>query len=103
MPVMKSMGVRQKVLQVLKEHPITRGSDPWLIGYVYQKFYGIEMDRCTVYDMLDRINKDNLPAFESIRRVRCEIQADGKYIPLEKDVLKKRKKSEVKVTGRRYW
>jgi|GEM_PF-6637844 hypothetical protein len=62
--------------KLLQEEPETRNSDALLIARYFKKYHGITR--------LDEIPpRDDVPSFETIRRARQRIQADGRCLPVQ--------------------
>ena len=66
--------IEQKVENILKCYPITRGSDRYLTEKYLEFYHGI-----TTFH--DYSMSTVAPSLESIRRLRQKIQSAGKYLP----------------------
>lgn len=62
--------MQDKVEWCLEKYPKTREDDRILIGAVYTRFYGVDINTPFRDILLDK----NLPNFESIRRCRQRLQ-----------------------------
>ena len=62
--------LQKQVEEVLKDYPIARQDDRFLITAIYLKYYDVPKGETFVEVMKDR----TLPPFESIRRTRQKIQ-----------------------------
>jgi hypothetical protein len=89
---MDNESIRNNVVEILRKYPETRNNDNLLIirfilklGYARKK-----IDKITI----DLLKFECLPSFESITRVRRDIQNKDKlYLP-DKETIEKRTKSE---------
>lgn len=80
--------VERTVYEVLKDHPITRMDDRFLLIYVWRKLSRGRFPYVP-YDVIKA-----LPSPETITRIRRKIQYDeGKFLP-PKHILEKRAKAE---------
>jgi hypothetical protein len=71
----------ERVEGILEINKFARNSDKRLIYEVLKQYYGLDMP---FEDFV------NFPSFESIRRVRQKIQADGRFKPTDKEVWVRR-------------
>ena len=82
--------VKERVEYLLKMYPNSRNSDFYLIILYIRKFVP-ELASFFKYIPYDIIKKyDGL--FESLRRCRQKIQEDGRFLPTDPEILKKRRK-----------
>jgi len=78
--------VKERVEWLLKNHPETRNDDRYLIILYLRYFTPMrKYMKFVPYSVI----KD-LPSFESIRRVRQLIQEEGKYLPTDPEVRRRR-------------
>ena len=77
--------VRENVRAVLGVFPATRNDDRVLHAVYLKEFHGVTTLDEYAYD------KD-LPALETIRRRRQEIQEAGEFLPTDPDVVDKRRR-----------
>jgi hypothetical protein len=68
--------VMKRTEQLLTDEPATRNSDKLLIVRYLNKYHGVN-------DIHDILCHEDIPSFESIRRSRQRIQADGRCISIE--------------------
>jgi hypothetical protein len=81
---------RERVEFILKKHPNARNSDFYLV-ILYIRYFVPELAKYIDYIPYEIIRKyDGL--FETIRRTRQKIQEEGKYLPTDPEVLKKRRR-----------
>jgi hypothetical protein len=72
--------VKEKVLLLLNEVPKLRDSDDDLIAtYIYREV-GENIKEMTALDLLAKISNSKLTSFETIRRVRIEIQKNNQHL-----------------------
>ena len=83
--------VRERVHLLLKEIPKLRDSDDDLIATYIFKEVGDEIKEMTALDLLAKISNSKLTSFETIRRVRIEIQKN--FEDLKGSEFGKRKKA----------
>ena len=84
--------VKERVEYLLKHYPDARNSDFYLI-ILYIRHFVPELAKYIKYIPYEVIKKyDGL--FESVRRARQKIQEEGKYLPTDPEVLRKRRKRE---------
>ena len=62
--------VTPKVVEMLKDHPETRGNDRLLIRMIYTDCYGVN----PYAPFGEVVMRTDLPTFESIRRARQRVQ-----------------------------
>lgn len=89
---MKLKKLRPLVESVLAENVPARNSD-WLLFKIVCEKLGIDVHNVSVEEMCNRHNDLNFPSFESVRRTRQKIQAEGMYKPSD-DVKFYRNKQE---------
>jgi hypothetical protein len=82
----KLSNVMQRTEQLLTEEPATRNSDKILIVRYLNKFHGI--------NDIHQILCQDVPSFETIRRSRQRIQAQGRCLPV-KDVEEQRAENQL--------
>lgn len=70
--------VKQGVENVLEQYPEARNSDNLLLLLFWKEYCGLDVK-------LDFTQK--LTPFESIRRMRQKLNAEGRYLATDKDVL----------------
>ena len=80
---------RQRVEYLLQRYPKARESDFYLIILYLRKF--TELGQYIRHIPFSLIRKYE-GIFETIRRIRAKLQSEGKYLPENPDVLKRRKK-----------
>ena len=81
--------VKERVEYILEKHPNARNSDLYLIILYFRYF--TELGKYIKYIPYDIIKKyDGIT--ETIRRMRQKIQEEGRYLPTDPEVLKKRRK-----------
>ena len=81
--------VKERVEYILEKYPNARNSDLYLTILYLRKF--TELGRYIKYIPYEVIKKyDGI--FETIRRTRQKIQEEGKYLPTDPNVLRKRRK-----------
>ena len=81
---------KELVERILKEDARTRNSDKLLI-------YRVISHICRKYDkglFIPFELFDSFPAYESVTRCRRKIQEQGKYLPTDPEVIKRRDKRE---------
>ena len=82
--------MKERVEYLLEKYPNARNSDFYLIILYIRKFVP-ELAKYIRYIPYNVIKKyDGL--FESIRRTRQKIQEEGKYLPTDPEVLKRRRR-----------
>ena len=81
--------VKDRVEYLLARYPDARNSDLYLTILYLRKF--TELGKYIRYIPYNVIKKYE-GIFETIRRTRQKIQEQGKYLPTDPEVLKKRKK-----------
>jgi len=81
--------VKDRVEYLLARYPDARNSDLYLTILYLRKF--TELGRYIRYIPYNVIKKYD-GVFETIRRTRQKIQEEGRYLPTDPEVLKKRKK-----------
>ena len=81
--------VKERVEYLLDKYPNTRNSDLYLI-ILYLRYF-TELGKYIKYIPYDVIKKyDGIT--ETIRRMRQKIQEEGRYLPTDPEVLKRRRK-----------
>lgn len=88
---MKLTNLKDLVMKILKDNPMTRNSDRILYNEVCTAM-GFNMYRMTAYEMLHR--KD-MPSTESVRRSRQKAQAEFPELRASADVQNKRLELEL--------
>ena len=83
--------VKERVEYLLKKYPSARNSDLYLAILYFRKF--TELGKYIDYIPYSLIKKYD-GTFESVRRARQKIQEEGRYLPTDPEVLKKRRKLE---------
>lgn len=84
------MTLKQQVENLLRDTPQTRNDDVLLTLFVWQRYYGVEQ----TIDVQDLFK---LPREDNIKRIRATIQNDeGRYLPTDPSVIKKRRINEEK-------
>jgi hypothetical protein len=84
--------VKDKVLYLLLTNPTLRDNDMKLIATYYFHEIGKEViDTLTAYDLLNKISSSKMTNFETIRRLRMQIQQHNES--LRGSEYKKRKKT----------
>jgi hypothetical protein len=71
---MRIKNVKEVVEHFLKNKPKTRDSDNLLITFIWAKELGDDLDKMTAIDFLNKFSANELPNFESIRRMRQKLQ-----------------------------
>lgn len=84
------MTLKQQVKAILKEYPETRENDIDLTIEIWKK---IMPHLAEVFEKLRNLLK-KLPTQESCKRYRAYYQSKGMYLPLNREVLKRRRKLE---------
>ena len=78
------MSLKQQIEQILNDYPRTRECDISLMLTIWWKFYGVgktvEVKR--IFD---------LPREDHIKRYRAKLNSNGKYLPTDPKVIKKRR------------
>ena len=87
---------RDVVEEVLEEDKLSRNNDKWLIFKVLQKMgFNVQLENGYLKFELELCDMYKFPSFETITRVRREIQNDlGKYLPTDPMVMHQRKIKE---------
>lgn len=80
---------KERVEYILKKYPQTRNNDMYL-WIMYVKTFVPELSKYTKYIPYEIFEKAT--PFETITRARRKIQEEGKYLPTDPEVLKKRRK-----------
>jgi len=83
---------KAKVLEVLENSVLSRGSDATLIRIFYSAYFGAT----EVRNIEALINTGTAPSYECIMRCRRLIQASGRFLPYDK-VMEKRREAEVEM------
>ncbi|MFP3190152.1 MAG: hypothetical protein RXR31_02705 [Thermoproteota archaeon] len=84
--------VKARVEWILEKYPSARNSDT-LLQFIYMRvFEGIDIP----YVEWEKISKLSL---ETVRRMRQKLQEEGKYLPTNPEVLKRRKRLAEKYRG----
>jgi len=84
--------VKDRVEYILKNYPNARNSDFYLT-ILYIRHFIPELAKYISYIPYDVIKKHE-GLFESIRRTRQRIQEEGRYLPTDREVLKRRRRLE---------
>ena len=93
---------RELVEDIMIREPNTRNSDKELVFSVLREL-GIAKDTKHGYFILKK-DIDDMPAFESITRIRRKIQNDeGRLLPTNPDVLKERRLLEAEMKDIHSW
>ena len=83
---------KARVEWILEKYPSARNSDT-LLQFIYMRvFEGIDIP----YVEWEKISKLSL---ETVRRMRQKLQEEGKYLPTNPEVLKRRKRLAEKYRG----
>jgi hypothetical protein len=82
---------KDKVAQILEKYPATKGDDRLLQFYFYKEF---EPDKVKLsfkkFKMLMLMTSP-----ETIRRVRQKLNEEGKFLPTDKTILKRRRRESI--------
>jgi|GEM_PF-3060670 len=81
--------VKQRVEYLLRKYPKARESDFYLIILYLRKFTPLGR---YIEHIPFELMREYEGIFETIRRVRARLQSQGKYLPENPEVLKRRKK-----------
>jgi len=81
--------VKERVEYLLEKYPNARNSDLYLIILYLRKF--TELGKYIKYIPYEVIRKYD-GVMESIRRARQKIQEEGRYLPTDPNVLKRRRR-----------
>jgi len=81
--------VKERVEYLLEKYPDARNSDLYLTILYLRRF--TELGRYIKYIPYDVIKKYD-GVFETVRRTRQKIQEEGRFLPTDPDVLRRRKK-----------
>ena len=81
--------VKDRVEWILANHPEARNDDFYLY-ILYVRTFEPELSKYIDYIPFELIKRST--RFESVRRARQLIQAEGRYLPTDPKVLKKRRK-----------
>ena len=81
--------VKDRVEWILANHPEARNDDFYLY-ILYVRTFEPELSKYIDYIPFEIIKRST--RFESVRRARQLIQAEGRYLPTDPKVLKKRRK-----------
>jgi len=86
--------IKTQVVRVLRENEKARNSDLWLIYLLIRKYYS------KIFIPFEDFKK--LPSFETITRIRRELQNSNPPIfpPTDPDVVKKRSEAQNQFTKR---
>lgn len=84
--------VKDKVKFLLQTNPALRDNDMKLIAtYYFHEIGKVEIDKLNAYDLLTKISSSKMTNFESIRRLRMQLQQnDGELRGSEYKNRKKR-------------
>lgn len=94
---MKKTHLKEKILKVLKEVPITRNCDIKLTVALWRKYYPnhLKFRQEDQQEYVSLRSLFDLPREDHIKRIRAVIQnIEHKYLPTDPSVRKKRKISE---------
>jgi len=83
--------IKQRVEFILANYPLTRNNDLYL-WIIYLRTFSPEASRYIRYLPYDVFEK--FPSFETITRIRRKLQEEGKYLPTDPEVAKRRRKLE---------
>lgn len=83
--------VRARVEDILERHPSTRGDDRILL-YRYYKEYEPSLMQIKFTDFMSFLRATNP---ETIRRSRQKINEEGKFLPTDKTVAKRRRREQI--------
>ena len=81
--------IKSQVEYLLREYPCLRDSDWYLIGTMYNRYYGIDYNVGFLYVMKHH-DELGLPSFETIRRTRQKVQEE--HPELESSKAKKKER-----------
>lgn len=82
--------VRGQVYGILRDYPETRGNDGLLLCHWLEDHKGVG-----TFGGLLKMANENKFKFESVRRARQMIQAQGIFLPDDDTILKRRKLQEI--------
>lgn len=87
--------LKAQVESCLGEYPSTLNSDTKLANAVIYKFYGSYLKKDEEGDLILKL-KDRyfLPSDRSIARIRQAFNANGKYLPTDPEIIRKRGEKE---------
>lgn len=73
--------VKDKVRFLLQTNPVLRDNDMKLIAtYYFHEIGKEEIDNMNAYDLLTKISSSKMTNFESIRRLRMQLQQDDESL-----------------------
>ena len=81
--------VKERVEYILKNYPDTRNNDLYL-WLIYVRLFDKELSkyiRFIPYDVLEKAQ-----SFETLRRCRQKLQEEGKYLPTDPKVARRRRR-----------
>lgn len=82
--------VKGNVEKLLERNPDSRNSDKYLIYLYVHEVLGVPI----TYEQWQKISG---VSFESIRRVRQKIQEEGRYLPTDPEVARKRGRNQEEI------
>lgn len=71
---MKSPTLKDAVESVLRKYPSARDNDVYLFVWVLNEVWGIDLHSVNSIDLLKMMNEGKCPRFDSISRLRRELQ-----------------------------
>jgi hypothetical protein len=92
---MNILNVKKIVTSVLTQHEKPRDSDSRLVAVIWKHYLKADIEKMSALDLLQKLTDNELPNFESIRRVRQRLQEI--YPHLRGANYGKRKEEETKV------
>ena len=81
--------VKERVEYILRNYPESRNDDRYL-WLLYVRLFEPELSKYIKFVPYEVLK--SVVSFETIRRVRQLIQAEGKYLPTDPEVLRKRRR-----------
>lgn len=86
------MKLRDKIELALRDHPETREDDRVLTIHIWKKYHGHHIQQAkSGRDVMYVDSIFDLPTQESIKRERARFNENGKYLPSNETVLKRRR------------
>jgi len=89
--------LKDQVEYVLQKYPSSRELDELLWWLVFKIFYpelAREFGECAKKGFIPMKILTKVPRFETVSRIRRKFNEQGKYLPKNKEVLKRRKRYE---------
>lgn len=87
--------LKDKVLQGLEKCPETRDSDIKLLNWIWLNYYADCISKNEQGEYVVRlIDLYRLPREDAVKRWRAKFNEQGKYLPTDKEVLRKRRLNE---------